>query len=482
MPYNPIPSETLALLANKIPTYSAEDDASQAFLELLRRCTWPDVKPEVARGLLVLGIDLEISGLSEAMDDLSLNSFDSEQRLMDLYAFYEYLQTAKELPERFWNKKDLLNFTRMLLKNIVKWDTNLSSLKSSIPDNEVLKGYFDDLLAEYKEEEDKRWFDNPDRHATKQFIQLVHKFCHVGEYVATDRKEMDIRLATLLFVATYIHNQYWVLSPGGGLITSGSMLYKECMRLLNVEDISELSVARRVALFNELLEFLYQIPLEDEVIAIIPQKDVQALVEKIGEFRDKLLKQLNIDQTVNQTSTLVASKTQTATPYFMRAAFFAANAVRAISVGLAPVTAVSIQLVFFVCSNKLSNTLYQALISSGSDDFSRRMVFLYSNLINKFSNAVGCGAASFHRMVISTQREGYKELTSKLQPQDEELFINWVNTLLKLPQDILPQKEKEAIRYVLGLGHDELLKASDDETLVFVEIDDVRRLEVEYKR
>ncbi len=291
MPYISVSRETLRLIAEKIKLI--EDSESLGFSNLLLQLTQNESLLSAARGLLIFGIQRAIPGLTEVLAQLQINpaAFEYNQRLLDLDEFYNHLQTkftfedTRDLP---WSKQELENLTLEIFKNILKEDPKLARLKSIIPSLEKLQDYTKKLPAKYNKLTESRWFGNQDRAETIKFLQLIETCSVDSSIIESDRLERQIRLASLIFVAMHIDAQGWILSSKGGMLNEGSTLYKECLALLNITELSELHLSFRIKLLNQLLDFIINVIEHYTTDRLISRENLQAIKLEIETFISNL--------------------------------------------------------------------------------------------------------------------------------------------------------------------------------------------------
>lgn len=490
MAYNHISRQNLRDIAYTIQDYS-ETLETRAFTNLLLQLTQEapaQIKIDIARGFLIFGIESNIEGLIKTLEELKIDpmSFEADQRLLDLCEFYDFLQEysiSEEIFNLSWNREELQQRTYQLIKQVVQSDSEIAKLESSVPNLETLKAYIDDVIQNYKKEEEKRWFINPDRHKTINFMQFVQANCQDSDLFdqyeeieeksetinseAQDQIEMDIHLGLLLFVAMHIESKHALLPPGGGMLNTGSWFYKEVLSLLDVKESADLPFHHRIELLQQLLMFIYSVPMTKENETIISLENLKDFTREINGFIDTLRIQARTQPVFNQVSQVTANQTQYVTPYVGRWLMIAPVVNTLVSFGMWSACAPAARLVLLMYSNNASDQLYRALISRESSELSKTMVRLYSKIIRDFSHAIASGLTGFTRIILKAGSEGKKELYNYMMPEDKKLFERWVNKLLfELPKDIMPELEKKRIEYVLGLKPGQKLQLEHEDDLI----------------
>ena len=83
---------------------------------------------------------------------------------------------------------------------------------------------------------------------------------------------------------------------------------------------------------------------------------------------------------------------------------------------------------------------------------------LYSKILEKVGEKVGNAAAGVVVGSFSVTAQGIRRFMGYCKETENDNFLEeWIDTLLLLPEDIMPDLEKKEIREVLGLEYDATL-------------------------
>lgn len=482
MAYLYLTRDDLRTIAYTIQDYSRSQETI-AFTNLLLKLTPEDaskIKIDIARGFLIFALEKNVEGIVGVLNESKIypDSFEMDQRLLDLCEFYDFLK-QDTIPEEIfnltWNQDTLLDDTYKMIKEIVQEDSEIETLESAVPDLEVLRAYIVNVIQNYKEEEKKRWFVNSDRHKAIKLMQFVHANCQNRELLDLSEEkeennqdnqiEMETHLGLLLFIAIQIESKQWVLPAEGSLLNKGSWFYKEVLSLLGIKKTTELPFCHRIDLLQQFLQFICSVTLSNETDKIISGQEINDVITEIYSFVKTLRSQEKlVPKLLGHISQFTAHQTEEVTPYAGRWLMVAPVVNTLVSYGMWGPCAPAVHLVLFMYSNKASDKLYRVLISEASNDHLKTMVRLYSKAVKEFSKTVAKGVEGFTRVVLNAGSEGRKELYNFMKPEDKKLFERWVNRLLNgLPPGILPDVEIKRIEYVLGLKRGQTFQLESDE-------------------
>lgn len=439
------------------------------------------------------------------------NPLKDDERLVYLNKFYkfanvlmseEHVRHVKEsvLTTVWQNKQALQKDIHTALKQLRKRDADrINQLIHGTPNLVALQKNIQTIHSNYRAARKKRWkmFQNAHRETMCELTDFVHETCNdffAGNYNLNpaDKKserlqadECQTRLGLILSILMEINDEYRFLSPQGGWFNSGSELYKETMPILNIKELNQLQYDEKIGWLRALSTHIDHVRNDQPYYqekqeqwrrrGLNLEKELNKFQAMINEFRDEQEKEKNMpSRTTRVVSTGLSYATQCGLMYGITYAVTQGVARYALT-GLGSVVATAvggpIGLAIYAGSTILMTGL-SALVSSNV--LTSTTASLYAWILEKIGDTVADAAVGVISYPFSASKEGLDKLRRKLTPENEKLFREWVNTLLELPNDIVTEKEKENIRYVLGLEKDARLQP-----LPMVELSDAEKLRQE---
>lgn len=386
------------------------------------------------------------------------NYLNDDQRLIYLNKFYWYMKkNMKEDTEFLKNiKARLANVKEREMKRI-------GVLAEGTPALNVLQKNIANLSQEYEEAATFRWYRNPKRFKSLKFIDFINQTCdelyHEGSFGKNANsfpvdfaylQSCNVRVGAILFVLLSINDEYKsykFLSP------ERSKLFKECLTAINVKSLQKISREKRIEWLRALSTHINILKLNK-----LAYRELAEKWEKAGIDVEKFL--TKIEAYINQQEVKKAKPTwsRTIANYLVRcgiglaAAQYTADLVLpAISTTVIGGLSGPIGMVVYLTGGTLLMTQLGRLV--GDNLVPQGVSYLFAWLLDKVGATITNATADAATITVSITKEGLNALRGypTLKPEDKEFIQDWIDTLLELPNDIMPEMEKDQIRYVLGV-------------------------------
>lgn len=355
--------------------------------------------------------------------------------------------------ENSWYWKDKEALSNEVLAALVKVkgrvDEQIKKIKNATPIAKEVKANINEVSENYIQKNQTRWkiLQNTTHENLAKFIKFMDK---ASELQSSNNRAEEIRLGAALYTALAIKDEYYILSPEGTLINSGSDLYKDCVhKILNKEQRKDIDRKDRINWLRELTTHLRYIINECPEVVLKLCNELQLDVNALKEISNQLNAEL-YDQEVKQNS---LGWTATGINHGVKYGIGITGAAL-----LADFTA---PLVFgaagplgipFVIAGE-TFMLYEV----GQFAYN----YLYNWTVDKVGTKITTKATSaLDNFVHGDPGVGILFNRPELTDDDREEIVEWIMTLLTLPEQkpnwilanqLMTAEEKQQIRRALGI-------------------------------
>lgn len=366
--------------------------------------------------------------------------------LYDYVYHHSYQQDLVTKNNSIWPKKGiLLNELLTLLKKIKKmeWD-RLAPELTGLPTPRALENNVQERSNHYRQIVDSRsyfrqWLTKRSHLEASHFVDFVNETCAEFSSYQDEDSLKRIRAGAILYVLLIIYNEYSVLSP-----QYGSDLFAQYLYALNAKGLWKMDVEMQADNLNALLGYITDIR---------HNKNYPALVEiwkEKGLDLDNYFK--HVIKTVPEQQVQLRSSWWYETLFNYSVQYGIGGA--AVRYGLPALGRLAIGsmsgpvgIIFYIAGSTIFLTQWGVMVSNNV--IPRAVLYLYSCALEKLGNTATDTASSVAKSANKKWRSffGYEQLSQ----EDKDELVDFIqDTLLKLPKDVLSEKEKEQIRIVFG--------------------------------
>lgn len=404
-----------------------------------------------------------------------INPLHEDDRLVYMNKFYKHqdvlfsdqdLKDVKNVLKEDTRKKATakLNWdSRISLSEDIKYQLTtvrakdrkrINFLVHASPELIALQKNIKKINEQYKAEVQKRWrlwANNPKRDAMMQFISAVDKHCmeYYGKLKEIDQMQKldcETRKGLLLYALLKIESEYGMLSPGGGYITGGSELYKICLEVLNIKGQNSYALD-----FDDKINWLKA--LSDHITIMKSDPRYQSNTE-LDKFKNEIdafkIRQEDEKREPTYANRIIATGVSLTAQYWMSCAIAAYGmTVAQLGIGaLASFIGGPTGTVIYFGGGMMMSSMGR-FVSAGAMTFATAA--LYTVVLERLGRSIGNTTAGLISYAFTPTKEGFERAINKLSPYEKKAFRAWVNTLLEMPVEVVPEIEKEHIRIALGI-------------------------------
>lgn len=427
-------------------------------MELIRK-EYKGFSPKEVKGYFYTSGSSVYSTIESGLGITKKNDLHDDECLIYLFKFYEYIKNLPEETAFFaGSKQHLLNKIKDALKEIKKREENrIELLAQGVPKLLALQKNILALIPDYKKATATRWFPNFKRKLLLEFIELVNETCKLlyTENTITKKNEdhlpefaylhtCNVLLGMMLFALVKIEKEYKFLSP------SRSELFKHCLQSINAKSLKSIDYEKKILWLKTLSRHIDNIHNQLDY----RKKDLSKWQIEIDKFVVEL-------ETKKNKPSRIISYVSTATGYAAKygISFAITQAARTYALpamGGALVSGLTgpLGLVIYSAAGTMIMTQLGQLVKDNL--MPSALAYVYAFILEKIGNVVANTTVGIATYTFTATKQGFQALLGHpaLKSEDREFIIDWINTLLKLPNDIMPEKEKSQIRNVLGIENE----------------------------
>ena len=366
------------------------------------------------------------------------------------------------------NNNELISDIYSQLKQINKRNAeHIAQLVHTTPDLAALRLHIKKLPGHYQaaREERYQWMQSTDREPMIRLIKFMDESCaYIYPAVEIDKLrrlmecEKKARKGLILYVLMDIRTslKYYFVSPKGWLFRSGSDLYKSSLTALNKNDIGEIPYEKRIQWLNGLVELIEDIKKDKEYFE---QKNIEwkrngfNLATELDGFQARVVEFRKMEEFKNMQPSKSTQAISTVTGYMAQSGLMQVmkrGGGRYLFAGVSSlVTMTGIGGIAAYTGSAIILTGLYTLVNSGK--LSNVGAAVVAWMLQSTSHKIGEKTADIITKHYSVSEDGIEELRRSLSPEDELVHRRWVNTLLTLSDDIVPEEDKQHIRNVFAL-------------------------------
>ncbi len=371
----------------------------------------------------------------------------------DFKSLHEALFNKKKM-KLIWDQKNaFMAEVHFALKQVINRHAQyISKLVHGVPDLIALRKNIADLRSHYNKARESRYFSkqNTDRDRKFDVIDFLNKALFVfypekfpSKYTYLQAEEADIRKAILFDVLLDIQDDYKILSPKGGWITNGSEFYKISLRALNVEDISEIDGIQKVRGLQALLSYIERVR---RYWATERKQMSETLSDDLEKYYSTVTKRFCYEESQLKESSYLRRGVIALASYSLTQ-FLKKNVFRGTVIGIGTLVG--------GVSGGAVGLAAGVLLHSGIT--SEVAAYLLTYAFEKMGDMTVDQAQEIVSRFKQHQENG-EPFWHALKPDEQPVFVKFINTLLKLPADLISDEEKARIRNILGLDERKFLE------------------------
>lgn len=394
------------------------------------------------------------------------NQLNDDECLIYLFKLYEYIKNleTEKIAKLGQNKDRLVKQIHEYLKAIKNREkSRIELLAYGTPKLEVLQKKILEMMPNYQKATSSRWFSNSKRISLLEFITLINKTIKVFYSDPSSKKKdndeqecaytqsCNVLLGILLFALISIEKEYKFLSPLGNKITNnGSELFKSSLDILNAKSLKTIDIDKKITWLKALSKHIDDI---NNKLHYKP-KELRSWLLEI----DKLIVEQEIKKNRPSRSITYAAK---ATGYAVQCgvSFGLAQVARTYALPVlsgALVTGLTgvIGLVIYSATGLIVMTGLGRFVSENL--MPPAVAYVFTWVLEKIGKEVANKTEGVATYTFVATKQGFQKLIGHpaFKREDREFIYEWINTLLKLPDDIVSEKEKNQIRSVLGIENE----------------------------
>lgn len=359
-----------------------------------------------------------------------------------------------------WKKKEmLLDDILSLLKEIkkVEWDRITPEFVGS-PTPLALQKNLTEGSKKYREIVASRsylgqWLTKRSHIEASHFVDFINDSCSELSANKDEDALTRIRSGAALYVLLTVYNEYALLSP-----QYGSDLFAQYLHDLHAKEIWKIDVEMQEDHLNSLLSYVNDIRHNRNYL------NLTLAWEKKGLDLDRYFKQ--VIKTIPEQQVLLQSPWWYQTLFSHSVQYGTGAAI--VRYGLPALAKAAIGsmsgpagVIFYIAGSTIFMTQLGVMVTNNV--IPRSALYVYGLALQKLGNQATSTASTVAFSANKTLQEwwGYKQLSQEDKDELEE-FIQ--NTLLKLPNGVLSEREKEEIRVVFGFENEkEMMPFAADE-------------------
>ncbi len=423
---------------------------------------------------------LQVSKENPLLDDDRLTC------LNKLYWHIDSVVTDDKMKDLAWkNKQVLFVEVHQYLKKLRSRDERkISTFVNGRPNLVALKKNVSKITGEYELATASRWFKNHKRLALLTFIDFVDQTCDDPDHAAVKDENINekakdaiywhsynARMGAILFVLMQIGKEYNLLSA------TRSEAYRKCLKAINVKNLADVKIDNKITWLKSLSLHLtllkemgddYKVLTEnwslkglsnlDQVYANLVDNELNLLgIEKVKPSRASGYMRDVIKGSAQYASGFVLSKylakygfTEFLVEYALPASLQTAGL--AVGAAVGPFLMVGYGIAGTIITTQLGRLVRDKLMPAA-------VAGVYAKIMEKTGEALGDAVAGSVVSVLGVTASGVRYLVGKEEKIISHDYLpEWIDTLLSLPSDIMPEDEKNQIRNMLGLEREPALR------------------------
>lgn len=431
-------------------------------LEYIKQFEYKGRSPDKNQSLIgrVIGNGSSLYTIIKKNADVTQENYlNDAQRLIYLNKFYWHVR--KQQPEN----KELLTEIIARMALVKKREMlRLGILAEGIPSLNVLRKNISNVIDKYKQASRFSYFRDSSHLKALKFLDFINQTCDA--IYPVDEKEAEgfpldfaylqscnARAGAIILILLSVSSEkkYLVLSLENSVLFQNIESY--------FKSLVETSTEKKIEWLRSLSSHINILKLNSLAFKQLAEKWKKESID-IEEWLNKIEKIINAQKEMNETSwsriiyhylvncgiSLVAAR-----PAKIVLPILSTTVIGCLS---GPIGTVAYLSGGAVLMGQFGRLVSNKLVPRG-------VSYLFAWILDKFGGKIADLTADAARITVSLTQEGLKSLREHptLLPEDREFIQDWVDTLLQLPTEVMSEEEKDQIRYVLGLKH------QDDNTL-----------------
>lgn len=396
----------------------------------------------------------------------SQNSLSDEETLVYVFKYFDFIKSnstdshMRIVNKLYWQSPEkFIAMTKKMLGGIKKRvDDQIRKIEEKPPVLASLRNNIGELSKKYEDATRNRYFANQSRIKLARVFDLVNESCEYyfssmmkqcaesPEVCQFETKKIENTYMGIgVYAALKIYKEYSWLSP------ERSELYRLSSFAINKKDISKTDFDDKITYLRALAEHIKLIQSDKTYYAQFNDKWVAAGLKDMTTFLkdvEALIAEQEIQKAAPSTAMTVIS---TGTSYGVQYGLGIAAANVGFNYVLPSVATLAggpVGLAVYAGGALLTTVIARFV---AGNVLTRVTAGLYSWVLDKIGTAIGNATAS---VVVSATKGGLRVLMSNpnLKQEDRDFIEDFIQTLLMLPDDMMPKAEKDQIRNVMGIG------------------------------
>lgn len=450
--------QCLASLAKQGANASVITGAVLYELALIKK-EYRGVSPRLCKGRLYNTGSWLYSELEAMLGIKEDNSPDDAERLIHVYKFYEYVEA---LPEKEWvdfgyQKATLLASINERLKKIKKRESNeIELLVYGTPKTDALIRKIRALMTQYESKTQSSFFGNSSRLSLVKFILFISQSCEKNyNYPKIDREDnqqecaylqmCNVLLGGIVYGLLSIQKEYKLRTA------ENSELYKLLLQTFNAKNLESIPYQKRVFYLKALSSHL-------ELIKGEHKDRSRELSKRQLEIDTFVVTQEKLCETPSRSVNYLSTATGYAAQYGLGFALsqftntFALPAIVGTVVGGVAGMTGPLGLVIYGATGAIMMTQLGRLVKDRVIPSAAASIFAWA--LARIGKTVANKTAAVATYTFVADRPGFRALLNDkaIKAEDRQFIMEWINTLLKLPENIMSDEEKSHIREFLGIS------------------------------
>ncbi len=448
----------LANLAKRGASASVLTGAVLFELALIKK-EYRGVSPRLSKGRLYNTGSWLYSELETMLNINEENTPDDAERLIHVFKFYEAIEAMpdNEVATLGYDKASLLSAINERLKKIKKRETNeIELLVYGTPKTDALIRKIRALMTQYETTTQSSFFGNSSRLSLVKFILFISQSCEKNyNYPKIDREDnqqecaylqmCNVLLGVIVYGLLKIQQEYKLRTP------ENSELYKLLLQAFNTKNLESIPHQKRVFYLKALSNHLEQIKgSHKDRSREISKRQLE--IDTFMVAQEKLC--ATPSRSVNYFSTATGYVAQYGIGYALTqfTNTFALPAIVGTVVGGVSGLTGPLGLVIYGATGAIMMTQLGRLVKDRVIPSAAASIFAWA--LSRIGKTVAHKTAAVATYTFVADRPGFRALLNDkaIKPEDREFIMEWINTLLKLPDNIMSDEEKSHIREFLGIG------------------------------
>ena len=402
------------------------------------------------------------------------NNLGDDEALIYLFKCYQFVESnAKlmQLKDSPWgNNEKLLAQMRAMLKQVKTREYDrIAILAEGEPRLEALMQNIAKLDKDYQASVNQRWltsswFSNTKKHLSLlTFVRLINESCDQfykpkpsscndsAQGNEAYLEACNVRFGALVYMLITI-NENSTFAPHGTWLNNGSELFKSTLHALNKKELSAIERDQRIIWLRSLTSHLTKLKtikgealkkFAAEGMGIEQLDDIQLEIEKdLVAQREK--------QKLPRTKRWAIQGTSTAVQYGL--SLWATEAVMTAlipTIGVATLASGPIGWIVVGTGALLMTTLGKLVAEKA---IPLGVSYLYATVLEKVGNALAEKVVDTTTLAFEVTKENLNKLMGHgaLSKDQKRFMVDWIDTLLNLPDEVMSKDEKDQIRTVVG--------------------------------